>query len=134
MIGRGAFQETDVFGMTLPVVKHSYLIMDIHEIPRVVKEAFHIAQTGRPGPVVIDIPKNIQNQTAQPIFPQELTLRRYTIPAQPDPVALNEVIGLIKSAQRTMIYAGGGGISANAAAALLCVAGPSPNPLAPTVL
>ena len=49
MIGRGAFQETDVFGMTLPIVKHSYLIMDIHEIPRVVKEAFHIARTGRPG-------------------------------------------------------------------------------------
>src|SRR6201984_3222001 len=119
MIGRGAFQETDFFGMTLPVVKHSYLIMDIHEIPRVVKEAFHIAQTGRPGPVVIDIPKNIQNQTAKPIFPQELTLRGYTIPAQPDPVALNEVIGLIKSAQRPMIYAGGGIISANAAADLL---------------
>src|SRR6516165_2324365 len=71
MIGRGAFQETDVFGMTLPVVKHSYLIMDIHEIPRVVKEAFHIAQTGRPGPVVIDLPKNIQNQIAQPVFPTE---------------------------------------------------------------
>src|SRR6202795_1157187 len=55
MIGRGAFQETDVFGMTLPVVKHSYLVMDIHEIPRIIKEAFHIAQTGRPGPVLIDI-------------------------------------------------------------------------------
>src|SRR6202165_150749 len=68
MIGRGAFQETDVFGMTLPIVKHSYLVMDIHEIPRVVKEAFHIARTGRPGPVVIDIPKNIQNQVAQPVF------------------------------------------------------------------
>ena len=65
MIGRGAFQETDFFGMTLPVVKHSYLVMDIHEIPRVIKEAFHIAQTGRPGPVVVDIPKNIQNQIAQ---------------------------------------------------------------------
>src|SRR6266576_197681 len=81
MIGKGGFQETDIYGMTLPVVKHSYLIMDIHEIPRVVKEAFHIARTGRPGPVVIDIPKTIQNQTAQPIFPQELTLRGYTVPA-----------------------------------------------------
>src|SRR6201988_4770035 len=91
MIGRGAFQETDFFGMTLPIVKHSYLVTDIHEIPRVVKEAFYIAQSGRPGPVVIDIPKNIQNQTAQPIFPPDLTLRGYTIPAQPDPVALNEV-------------------------------------------
>ena len=70
MIGRGAFQETDFFGMTLPVVKHSYLVLDIKDIPRIVKEAFHIAQTGRPGPVLIDIPKNIQNQTAQPIFPK----------------------------------------------------------------
>jgi acetolactate synthase I/II/III large subunit len=134
MIGRGAFQETDVFGMTLPVVKHSYLIMDIHEIPRVVKEAFYIAQTGRPGPVVIDIPKNIQNQTAQPIFPQELTLRGYTIPAQPDPVALNEVIGLIKSAQRPMIYAGGGIISANAAEDLLEFAERSQIPVATTLM
>src|ERR1700729_3183873 len=111
MLGKGAFQETDVFGMTLPLVKHSYLVMDIHEIPRVVKEAFHIARTGRPGPVLIDIPKNIQNQTAQPIFPSDLTLRGYDLPPQADPVALNEVIGLIKSAHRPMIYAGGGIIS-----------------------
>src|SRR5258705_2452161 len=55
MIGKGAFQETDIYGMTLPVVKHSYLITDINEIPRVVKEAFHIAQTGMPGPVLIDL-------------------------------------------------------------------------------
>jgi acetolactate synthase I/II/III large subunit len=89
MIGRGAFQETDVFGMTLPVVKHSYLVMDIHEIPRVVKEAFHIAQTGRPGPVVIDVPKNIQIQIAQPVFPSELNLRGYQLPPRADPVALN---------------------------------------------
>jgi acetolactate synthase I/II/III large subunit len=60
MIGKGAFQETDFFGMTLPVVKHSYLITDINDIPRVVKEAFYIARTGRPGPVVIDFPKNLQ--------------------------------------------------------------------------
>jgi len=119
MIGRGAFQETDFFGMTLPVVKHSYLVMDSHEIPRVIKEAFHIAQTGRPGPVVVDIPKNIQNQIAQPIFPTGLTLRGYNLPSKADPVALNEVIGLIKSAKRPMIYAGGGIISAEASGELL---------------
>ena len=62
MIGKGAFQETDFYGMTLSVVKHSYLITDIREIPRVVKEAFHIATTGRPGPVVVDFPKDIQQQ------------------------------------------------------------------------
>src|SRR6516162_7239735 len=93
MIGRGAFQETDVFGMTLPIVKHSYLVMDVVDIPRIVKEAFYIARTGRPGPVVIDVPKNIQNQMAQPVFPTELTLRGYQLPPKADPVALNEIIG-----------------------------------------
>jgi acetolactate synthase-1/2/3 large subunit len=134
MIGRGAFQETDVFGMTLPVVKHSYLVMDIHEIPRVVKEAFHIARTGRPGPVLIDVPKNIQNQVAQPVFPSELTLRGYQLPPKADPVALNEIIGLIKSAKRPMIYAGGGIISANAADELLEFAERSQIPVATTLM
>src|SRR5437667_225289 len=69
MIGKGAFQETDVFGVTLPVVKHNYLVTDVNDIARIVKEAFHIATTGRPGPVLIDIPKNIQNTKTQPIFP-----------------------------------------------------------------
>src|ERR1700738_1665551 len=134
MIGRGAFQETDVFGMTLPVVKHSYLIMDIHEIPRVVKEAFHIARTGRPGPVVIDIPKNIQNQMAQPVFPTELTLRGYQMSPKADPVALNEIVGLIKSARRPMIYAGGGIISSDAAGELLEFAERTQIPVATTLM
>jgi acetolactate synthase-1/2/3 large subunit len=134
MIGRGAFQETDVFGMTLPVVKHSYLVMDIHEIPRVVKEAFHIAQTGRPGPVLIDVPKNIQIQIAQPVFPTELNLRGYQLPPKADPVALNEIIGLIKSAKRPMIYAGGGIISADAAGELREFAERSQIPVATTLM
>src|SRR5205809_4046451 len=75
MIGKGAFQETDFFGMTLPVVKHSYLVTNVNDIPRIIKEAFHIAQSGRPGPVVVDIPKNVQQTRAQPVWPRELTLR-----------------------------------------------------------
>lgn len=119
MIGKGAFQETDVFGMTLPIVKHSYLVWDINDIPRIVKEAFFIARSGRPGPVLIDLPKNIQNQRAQPIFPREIHLRGYTPERGPlDEVALNEVIGLIKGSQRPMIYAGGGIISGEAHAEL----------------
>ena len=69
MIGRGAFQETDIIGVTLPIVKHSYLITDVNDIPRIVKEAFYIAQTGRPGPVVIDVPKNVQQAKTQPVWP-----------------------------------------------------------------
>src|SRR5213594_4778465 len=69
MIGKGGFQETDFFGLTLPVVKHSYLVTNVNEIPRVIKEAFYLAQTGRPGPVVVDVPKNIQQARTQPFFP-----------------------------------------------------------------
>lgn len=119
MIGKGAFQETDVFGMTLPVVKHNYLVMDVNDLPRIVKEAFHIAQTGRPGPVLIDVPKNIQNSKTQPIFPSHIELRGYNPRLEADDVALNELIGLIKSHKEPMIYCGGGIISGGASGELL---------------
>lgn len=90
MIGRGAFQETDFFGMTLPVVKHSYLVWDIADLPRIVKEAFYIAESGRPGPVLIDIPKNIQVQSAQPIYPKTINLRGYNPVKKADDVAIHE--------------------------------------------
>src|SRR5947208_1972336 len=77
MIGKGAFQETDVFSVTAQIVKHNYLVTDVNDLARIVKEAFHIAQTGRPGPVLIDIPKNIQLATTQPVFPSEVNLRGY---------------------------------------------------------
>jgi acetolactate synthase-1/2/3 large subunit len=114
MIGKGAFQETDIFGMTLPVVKHSYLITDINEIPRVVKEAFYIAGTGRPGPVVIDFPKNLQQARTQPVWPSDVTLRGYNPDQRADDLALNEIIGLIEKAERPVLYCGGGIITANA--------------------
>ncbi len=134
MIGRGAFQETDVFGMTLPVVKHSYLVWDINDIPRIVKEAFHIAQSGRPGPVLIDLPKNIQNQRTQPIFPARPNLRGYTPERGLDEVALNEVMGLIEHAKRPMIYCGGGIISAGAADALMEFVDRTQIPVATTLM
>jgi acetolactate synthase-1/2/3 large subunit len=118
LIGRGAFQETDFFGMTLPVVKHSYLVTNINDIPRIVKEAFHIAQSGRPGPVVIDLPKDVQLDSTHPIFPETVNIRGYTAERELDEVALNEMIGLINEAKRPMIYCGGGIISAEASAEL----------------
>ncbi|MGC1478985.1 MAG: biosynthetic-type acetolactate synthase large subunit [Chthoniobacterales bacterium] len=134
MIGRGAFQETDFFGMTLPVVKHSYLVMDIGDIPRIVKEAFHIAQTGRPGPVIVDIPKNIQNSFAQPIYPTEVKFRGYTVSQKADDVALNEMLGMIASAERPMIYCGGGVISGEASEQLLEFAERAQIPVATTLM
>jgi acetolactate synthase-1/2/3 large subunit len=114
MIGKGGFQETDIYGMTLPVVKHSYLITDINEIPRIVKEAFHIAQTGRPGPVLIDLPKNVQQARTQPVFPAEIHLRGYMAQRQASDLELNEIIGLIEKSERPVLYIGGGIITGNA--------------------
>ena len=119
MIGRGAFQETDFFGMTLPIVKHSYLIWDIREIPRIVKEAFYIATSGRPGPVVIDLPKNIQNQKMEPVFPETITLRGYDADKRASDEQLLEMIRLIKQSRDPMIYCGGGIITSDAAPELL---------------
>jgi acetolactate synthase-1/2/3 large subunit len=123
MIGRGAFQETDIIGVTLPIVKHSYLITDINDIPRIVKEAFYLAESGRPGPVVIDFPKNLQQQKTQPVWPTlaqiKQGLRGYHQPdLKADEVALNEIIGLIEKAERPVLYVGGGIISSGAAAEL----------------
>ena len=123
MIGRGAFQETDIIGVTLPIVKHSYLVTDVNDIPRIVKEAFYIAQSGRPGPVVIDLPKNIQQAKTQPVWPTleqiKKGLRGYTQPdLKADEMALNEIIGLIEKAERPVIYCGGGIITSGAAAEL----------------
>lgn len=115
MIGKSAFQETDMFGLSLPIVKHSYLVTDINEIPRIMQEAFYIARTGRPGPVVVDLPKDVQQARTQPVFPKEVNLRGY----QPDPHAsdleLNEIIGLIEKSERPVLYVGGGVITGNAA-------------------
>jgi acetolactate synthase-1/2/3 large subunit len=123
MIGRGAFQETDMIGVTLPIVKHSYLVTDINDIPRIVKEAFYIAQSGRPGPVVIDFPKDVQQAKAQPVWPTleqiKKGLRGYNQPdLKADELALNEIIGLIEKAERPVLYCGGGVITSGAAAEL----------------
>ncbi len=119
MIGKGAFQETDVFGVTAQIVKHNYLVTDIRDLPRIVKEAFHIAQTGRPGPVLIDIPKNIQMGSCQPVWPTEVKLRGYNPDVRVGDAELNELIGLIRQSKKPMLYVGGGIISGEAHAELL---------------
>ncbi|MCC7377161.1 MAG: biosynthetic-type acetolactate synthase large subunit [Verrucomicrobiales bacterium] len=119
MIGRGAFQETDMIGVTLPIVKHSYLVTDINDIPWIVKEAFYIAQSGRPGPVVIDVPKNVQQAKTQPVWPTleqvKQRLRGYTPDIFAGDLELNEIIGLIEKSERPVLYTGGGVITAEAA-------------------
>ena len=115
-IGKMAFQETDFFGMTLPIVKHSYLVMDVKELPRIFKEAFHLARSGRPGPVVIDIPKDVQQAKFQPVFPTTTEFRNPYISAELRATddQLRQVLSLIADAKKPMIYAGGGIISGDA--------------------
>jgi acetolactate synthase I/II/III large subunit len=134
MIGKCAFQETDFFGLTLPIVKHSYLVTDVNEIPRIVKEAFFIAQTGRPGPVVIDLPKNIQQARTQPVFPTAVSIRGYNPFPKASDIELNEIIGLIEKSERPVLYVGGGIITGNAAAELREFAEATQIPVTSTIM
>jgi acetolactate synthase-1/2/3 large subunit len=133
-IGRGAFQETDVFGVTLPIVKHSYLVMHPGDIPRIVAEAFHIATSGRPGPVVIDIPKDVQKATAQVTWPAVMDIPGYRLPPPADELALHEILGLIEKAERPMLYVGGGIITSGAEADLLKFARSTGIPVTTTLM
>mgnify|MGYP002943645099 CR=1 FL=1 len=134
LIGRGAFQETDVFGMTAPIVKHSYLVTEPEELPRIIKEAFYIASTGRPGPVLIDMPKDVQEAVFTPDFDMEMDIPGYN-PVLPVPAdKLEELIPLIENARRPVIYAGGGIISAEASGDLLEFAERSQIPVATTLM
>lgn len=119
LIGKTAFQETDMIGMTRPIVKHSYLVMDANDIPKVMKEAFYLASTGRPGPVVIDVPKDVQQQLIEmPEYPSTISVRGYNA----CPKATDKEIELIRDAiavcERPCIYAGGGIIRGNASVEL----------------
>jgi acetolactate synthase-1/2/3 large subunit len=134
MIGKGGFQETDFFGMTLPIVKHSYLVTDVNDIPRVIKEAFYLAQTGRPGPVVVDVPKNIQQAKAQPVFPTEVSVRGYHPDQKASDLELNEIIGLIEKSERPLLYVGGGIISGEASAELQKFAEATQIPVTTTIM
>jgi acetolactate synthase I/II/III large subunit len=134
MIGKGGFQETDFFGLTLPIVKHSYLVTDINDIPRVIKEAFYLATSGRPGPVVVDVPKNIQQATAQPVYPTTINLRGYDANPRASDVELNEIIGLIEKSERPVLYVGGGIISGEASAELLKFAEATQIPVTSTIM
>jgi len=115
-IGEDAFQETDMVGISRPIVKHSFLVKDARDIPSVVKKAFYIAATGRPGPVVIDIPKDISNPNDkfEYYYPERVKLRSYTPAQRGHAGQIKKAVQLLLSAKRPVIYAGGGVILGNA--------------------
>ena len=135
-IGKSAFQETDFFGMTLPIVKHSYLITNVHDLPRIFKEAFHLARTGRPGPVVIDIPKDVQQAKFQPVYPAMVEFRNPYVGQEHKATdeQLQQVLALIAGASKPVLYVGGGLISAEANRELTAFAVKTNIPVATTLM
>ena len=107
-IGSDAFQETDITGITLPITKHNYLVMDPAEIPRTIREAFHIASTGRPGPVLVDIPKDVIEERAEFHYPDSIDLPGYRPKVEGHPAMARRAAKLINSARRPVILAGHG--------------------------
>src|ERR1044071_8695323 len=100
MLGKDAFQEADVFGITMPVVKHSYLVKNPNDIPRIVREAFFLATSGRPGPVLIDLPKDVTSAPCTAPFVDEVSLPGYTVPGHPVPEAPKTARTLIAKSRR----------------------------------
>ena len=117
-IGTDAFQEADIHGITMPITKHSYLVTDPADIPRTVAEAFHLAATGRPGPVLVDVAKDaLQAQTTFD-YPSEVALSGYHPTTRPHSKQIKEAARLIQAAQRPVLYVGGGVIRSGASAEL----------------
>ncbi len=116
LIGTDAFQETDMMGISRPIVKHSFLIQSPEEIPEVVKKAFIIAKTGKPGPVVIDVPKDMTdpNHLFDYQYPKDIKMRSYSAPSEVEESIVDEAVSILEKAKKPVLYAGGGIIQGNA--------------------
>lgn len=114
LIGCDSFQEADITGITIPVTKHNYLVRDIGELPRIVKEAFHIASTGRPGPVLIDLPKDLSVLKMKPDYPETIDLPGYKPNYVGNARQIKEAADAIAAAERPLLYVGGGTVISGA--------------------
>ena len=134
-IGSDAFQETDVTGVTLPITKHNYLVTDIDELAYTIREAFHIARTGRPGPVLIDIPKDVQNATTEFVYPEDpIVLPGYHPGEAATEEEVQQVLDMIRQSRRPLILAGHGVIMSGAVRELQAFAERAQIPVALTLL
>ncbi|GAG10004.1 unnamed protein product, partial [marine sediment metagenome] len=133
-VGKDAFQEVDITGITLPITKHNHLVLDVKELARVVKEAFHIAQAGRPGPVLIDIPRDIFQQETQFVYPDKVDLPGYKPTLFGHPTQIKKAAELINGAERPVIIAGRGVIISRAFAEIKELAESAQIPMITTLL
>jgi acetolactate synthase-1/2/3 large subunit len=134
LIGTDAFQETDATGITLPIVKHSWLVQNVEELPHVIKAAFHVARTGRPGPVLVDIAKDVQETEFDFHYPDEVELPGWRPPRNVHPLQVAEAAKAIAGAQKPILYVGGGAINANACTELLELAEAGGIPVVTTLM
>jgi acetolactate synthase I/II/III large subunit len=134
VIGNDAFQEADIFGITLPCVKHSYVVRQVEDLTRVIKEAFYIAQTGKPGPVLVDIPKDVSQAETEFKYPPEVKLRGYAPTYTGHPGQIRRAAKALAQAQRPVLYVGGGAMSSNAAPELVELAELMHAPVTTTLL
>jgi len=139
LLGRDAFQETDIVGITVPITKVNYLVQNIKEIPKIIKEAYFIASTGRPGPVLVDIPNDIQQQEISyeefnRLFDKEVKLEGYDPTYVGHPVQIKRALSLIKKAKKPLIIAGAGVIKSGASKELLELVNKTDMPVATTLL
>jgi len=121
-IGTDAFQEADITGITMPITKHNYLVQVTEELPRILKEAFYIARSGRPGPVLVDIPKDVSYEVTEFRYPESISIPSYQPTVDPNPSQVIKVAKTIEQAKRPLIMAGGGIISSDAQEELLLFA------------
>ena len=133
-IGSDAFQEADITGITLPIVKHSYLVRDVNTLAGIVRSAFHIATTGRPGPVLIDLPNDVSTATAEFEYPPPVALRGYRARREIDPNLIYQAAKAIGEAKKPVIYSGGGVISSGASEELRELAERAQIPVTTTLL
>jgi acetolactate synthase-1/2/3 large subunit len=134
LLGKDAFQETDITGITLPITKHNYLVTRVEELAQVIKEAFHLARTGRPGPVLIDIAKDVQAAETEFEYPDEVDLPGYNPGPDTDPQEMQKAARLINAAERPLVLAGHGVILSGAHVELLKLAEKAQLPVATTLL
>jgi acetolactate synthase I/II/III large subunit len=133
-LGKDAFQEADVTGITYPVVKHSYLIKNPADIPRIIHEAFHIATTGRPGPVLIDVPKDIGQGPCNAPFTDALDLPGYVVPSRGDEGAISRAAKYLRESRRPLLYVGQGAVISDAGKAITALAEKLRAPVVNTLL
>jgi acetolactate synthase-1/2/3 large subunit len=134
VIGNDAFQEADIRGITMPITKHNWLVTDAADLPRVIRQAFHIASTGRPGPVLVDIPKDVLLKEAPFEWPEDLELPGYKPTTKGNLRQVREAVKLILESERPLIYAGGGLVKANAANELRTLAEAGDLPVVTTLM